>query len=247
MNQTERKERIKELADKTIASLNKQQKKITDQFFKVSETVISGKADGKPQSLQGVMEPIVNVVKLYSAIEDYIVSLNEMKAGLESFPPIKIVAELLGLDPKDVITVFANQATADLYHDVLKRIDDYLFHDKEQVSEKEENSGEEIEKDKEEEREEEDEEFDVLISFGKNKEGKNFLDQLIEDETEDKAFVLKRNAETGYIDAFVGLKCVDEKGTVGYKCTRWKPAKYGDLCITGSVVEEEDDEEDDQE
>ena len=188
----------------------------------------------------------MSIVKLYKAIESYNTILEEFKEGVGDMPYIKVLAEALGVESKDIINIFANDAEPELWNKLIQRLDVFLFANKGKAFEKEENSGEEIEKDKEEEQEE-DEEFDVVISFGKNKEGKNFLDQLIEDETEDKAFVLKRNAETGYIDAFVGLKCVDEKGTVGYKCTRWKPAKYGDLCITGGVAEEEDDEEDDQE
>ena len=158
-------------------------------------------------------------------------------------PYIKVLAEALGVESKDIINIFANDAEPEVWNKLVQRLDVFLFANKGKVFEKEEDAGGETEED------DEDIEngFDVSITFGKNKEGKNFLDQLIEDETEDKAFILKRNAETGYIDAFVGLKCVDEKGTVGYKCTRWKPAKYGDLCITGGVAEEEDDEKDDQE
>lgn len=246
MNQTERKEHINELADKTVAELNEKQKQMLDQFRKVSDTVANSKKDAKDRSIQEVVTTIFEVVKLYKAIESYNTILEEFKEGVGDMPYIKVLAEALGVESKDIINIFANDAEPELWNKLIQRLDVFLFANKGKAFEKEENSGEEIEKDKEEEQEE-DEEFDVVISFGKNKEGKNFLDQLIEDETEDKAFVLKRNAETGYIDAFVGLKCVDEKGTVGYKCTRWKPAKYGDLCITGGVAEEEDDEEDDQE
>lgn len=246
MNQTERKERINELADKTVAELNEKQKQMLDQFRKVSDTVANSKKDAKDRSIQEVVTTIFEVVKLYKTIESYNTILEEFKEGVGDMPYIKVLAEVLGVENKDIINIFANDAEPEVWNKLVQRLDVFLFANKGKVFEKEENSGEEIEKDKEEEQEE-DEEFDVVISFGKNKEGKNFLDQLIEDETEDKAFVLKRNAETGYIDAFVGLKCVDEKGTVGYKCTRWKPAKYGDLCITGSVAEEKDDEEDDQE
>lgn len=136
----------------------------------------------------------------------------------------------------------ANDAEPEVWNKLIQRLDAFLFANKDKVFEEEEAGGE-----AEEDDEGIEDSFDVSITFGKNKEGKNFLDQLIEDETEDKAFILKRDKESGYIDAFVGLKCVDEKGTVGYKCTHWKPAKYGDLCITGGVAEEEDDEEDDQE
>lgn len=246
MNQTERKEHINELADKTVAELNEKQKQMLDQFRKVSDTVANSKKDAKDRSIQEVVTTIFEVVKLYKAIESYNTILEEFKEGVGDMPYIKVLAEALGVESKDIINIFANDAEPELWNKLIQRLDVFLFANKGKAFEKEENSGEEIEKDKEEEQEE-DEEFDVVISFGKNKEGKNFLDQLIEDETEDKAFVLKRNAETGYIDAFVGLKCVDEKGTVGYKCTHWKPAKYGDLCITGGVAEEEDDEEDDQE
>lgn len=246
MNQTERKEHINELADKTVAELNEKQKQMLDQFRKVSDTVANSKKDAKDRSIQEVVTTIFEVVKLYKAIESYNTILEEFKEGVGDMPYIKVLAEALGVESKDIINIFANDAEPELWNKLIQRLDVFLFANKGKAFEKEENSGEEIEKDKEEEQEE-DEEFDVVISFGKNKEGKNFLDQLIEDETEDKAFVLKRNAETGYIDAFVGLKCMDEKGTVGYKCTRWKPAKYGDLCITGGVAEEEDDEKDDQE
>lgn len=246
MNQTERKEHINELADKTVAELNEKQKQMLDQFRKVSDTVANSKKDAKDRSIQEVVTTIFEVVKLYKAVESYNTILEEFKEGVGDMPYIKVLAEVLGVESKDIINIFANDAEPEVWNKLVQRLDVFLFANKGKAFEKEENSGEEIEKEEEEEQEE-DEEFDVVISFGKNKEGKNFLDQLIEDETEDKAFVLKRNAETGYIDAFVGLKCVDEKGTVGYKCTRWKPAKYGDLCITGSVAEEEDDEEDDQE
>lgn len=136
----------------------------------------------------------------------------------------------------------ANDAEPEVWNKLIQRLDAFLFANKDKVFEEEEAGGE-----AEEDDEGIEDSFDVSITFGKNKEGKNFLDQLIEDETEDKAFILKRDKESGYIDAFVGLKCVDEKGTVGYKCTHWKPAKYGDLCITGGFAEEEDDKEDDQE
>lgn len=244
MNQTERKEHINELADKTVAELNEKQKQMLDQFRKVSDTVANSKKDAKDRSIQEVVTTIFEVVKLYKAIESYNTILEEFKEGVGDMPYIKVLAEVLGVENKDIINIFANDAEPEVWNKLVQRLDVFLFANKGKVFEKEEDAGEEIEKDIEEEQEE-DEEFDVVISFGKNKEGKNFLDQLIEDETEDKAFVLKRNAETGYIDAFVGLKCVDEKGTVGYKCTRWKPGKYGDLCITGGVCE--DEEEDDQE
>jgi hypothetical protein len=243
MNQTERKERINELADKTVAELNEKQKQMLDQFRKVSDTVVNSKKDAKDGSIQEVVTTIFEVVKLYKAIESYNTILEEFKEGVSDMPYIKVLAEALGVESKDIINIFANDAEPELWNKLIQRLDVFLFANKGKAFEKEEDAGSETEED------DEDIEngFDVSITFGKNNEGKNFLDQLIEDETEDKAFVLKRNAETGYIDAFVGLKCVDEKGTVGYKCTRWKPAKYGDLCITGGFAEEEDDEEDDQE
>ena len=243
MNQTERKERINELADKTVAELNEKQKQMLDQFRKVFDTVVNSKKDAKYGSTQEVVTTIFEVVKLYKAIESYNTILEEFKEGVGDMPYIKVLAEALGVESKDIINIFANDAEPEVWNKLVQRLDVFLFANKGKVFEKEENAGGETEED------DEDIEngFDVSITFGKNKEGKNFLDQLIEDETEDKAFVLKRNAETGYIDAFVGLKCVDEKGTVGYKCTHWKPAKYGDLCITGGVAEEEDDEKDDQE
>ena len=243
MNQTERKERINELADKTVAELNEKQKQMLDQFRKVSDTVVNSKKDAKDGSIQEVVTTIFEVVKLYKAIESYNTILEEFKEGVSDMPYIKVLAEALGVESKDIINIFANDAEPELWNKLIQRLDVFLFANKGKAFEKEEDAGSETEED------DEDIEngFDVSITFGKNNEGKNFLDQLIEDETEDKAFVLKRNAETGYIDAFVGLKCVDEIGTVGYKCTRWKPAKYGDLCITGGFAEEEDDEEDDQE
>ena len=243
MNQTERKERINELADKTVAELNEKQKQMLDQFRKVSDTVVNSKKDAKDGSIQEVVTTIFEVVKLYKAIESYNTILEEFKEGVSDMPYIKVLAEALGVESKDIINIFANDAEPELWNKLIQRLDVFLFANKGKAFEKEEDAGSETEED------DEDIEngFDVSITFGKNNEGKNFLDQLIEDETEDKAFVLKRNAETGYIDAFVGLKCVDEKGTVGYKCTRWKPAKYGDLCITGGFAEEEEDEEDDQE
>lgn len=243
MNQTERKERINELADKTVAELNEKQKQMLDQFRKVSDTVVNSKKDAKDGSIQEVVTTIFEVVKLYKAIESYNTILEEFKEGVSDMPYIKVLAEALGVESKDIINIFANDAEPELWNKLIQRLDVFLFANKGKAFEKEEDAGSETEED------DEDIEngFDVSITFGKNNEGKNFLDQLIEDETEDKAFVLKRNAETGYIDAFVGLKCVDEKGTVGYKCSRWKPAKYGDLCITGGFAEEEDDEEDDQE
>lgn len=249
MNQTERKEHINELADKTVAELNEKQKQMLDQFCKVSDIVANSKKDAKDRSIQEVVTTIFEVVKLYKAIESYNTILEVFKEGVGDMPYIKVLAEALGVESKDIINIFANDAEPEVWNKLVQRLDVFLFANKGKAFEKEENSGGEIEKDKEEDDEDEDIEngFDVSITFGKNKEGKNFLDQLIEDETEDKAFVLKRDKESGYIDAFVGLKCVDEKGTVGYKCTRWKPAKYGDLCITGGVAEEEDDEEDDQE
>lgn len=243
MNQTERKEHINELADKTVAELNEKQKQMLDQFRKVSDTVANSKKDAKDRSIQEVVTTIFEVVKLYKAIESYNTILEEFKEGVGDMPYIKVLAEALGVESKDIINIFANDAEPEVWNKLVQRLDVFLFANKGKVFEKEEDAGSETEEDDEDI----EDGFDVSITFGKNKEGKNFLDQLIEDETEDKAFVLKRNAETGYIDAFVGLKCVDEKGTVGYKCTRWKPAKYGDLCITGSVAEEKDDEEDDQE
>lgn len=243
MNQTERKEHINELADKTVAELNEKQKQMLDQFRKVSDTVANSKKDAKDRSIQEVVTTIFEVVKLYKAIESYNTILEEFKEGVGDMPYIKVLAEALGVESKDIINIFANDAEPELWNKLIQRLDVFLFANKGKAFEKEEDAGSETEEDDEDI----EDGFDVSITFGKNKEGKNFLDQLIEDETEDKAFVLKRNAETGYIDAFVGLKCVDEKGTVGYKCTRWKPAKYGDLCITGGVAEEEDDEEDDQE
>lgn len=243
MNQTERKERINELADKTVAELNEKQKQMLDQFRKVSDTVANSKKDAKDRSIQEVVTTIFEVVKLYKAIESYNTILEEFKEGVGDMPYIKVLAEALGVESKDIINIFANDAEPEVWNKLVQRLDVFLFTNKGKAFEKEEDAGGETEEDDEGI----EDSFDVSITFGKNKEGKNFLDQLIEDETEDKAFVLKRNAETGYIDAFVGLKCVDEKGTVGYKCTRWKPAKYGDLCITGGVAEEEDDEEDDQE
>lgn len=243
MNQTERKEHINELADKTVAELNEKQKQMLDQFRKVSDTVANSKKDAKDRSIQEVVTTIFEVVKLYKAIESYNTILEEFKEGVGDMPYIKVLAEALGVESKDIINIFANDAEPELWNKLIQRLDVFLFANKGKAFEKEEDAGSETEEDDEDI----EDGFDVSITFGKNKEDKNFLDQLIEDETEDKAFVLKRNAETGYIDAFVGLKCVDEKGTVGYKCTRWKPAKYGDLCITGGVAEEEDDEEDDQE
>lgn len=243
MNQTERKEHINELADKTVAELNEKQKQMLDQFRKVSDTVANSKKDAKDRSIQEVVTTIFEVVKLYKAIESYNTILEEFKEGVGDMPYIKVLAEALGVENKDIINIFANDAEPEVWNKLVQRLDVFLFANKDKVFEKEEDAGGETEEDDEDI----EDGFDVSITFGKNKEGKNFLDQLIEDETEDKAFILKRNAETGYIDAFVGLKCVDEKGTVGYKCTRWKPAKYGDLCITGGVAEEEDDEKDDQE
>lgn len=243
MNQTERKEHINELADKTVAELNEKQKQMLNQFRKVSDTVANSKKDAKDRSIQEVVTTIFEVVKLYKAIESYNTILEEFKEGVGDMPYIKVLAEELGVESKDIINIFANDAEPELWNKLIQRLDVFLFANKGKVFEKEEDAGSETEEDDEDI----EDSFDVSITFGKNKEGKNFLDQLIEDETEDKAFILKRNAETGYIDAFVGLKCVDEKGTVGYKCTRWKPAKYGDLCITGGVAEEEDDEKDDQE
>lgn len=243
MNQTERKERINELADKTVAELNEKQKQMLDQFRKVSDTVANSKKDAKDRSIQEVVTTIFEVVKLYKAIESYNTILEEFKEGVGDMPYIKVLAEVLGVESKDIINIFANDAEPEVWNKLVQRLDVFLFANKGKVFEKEEDAGGETEEDDEGI----EDSFDVSITFGKNKEGKNFLDQLIEDETEDKAFILKRDKESGYIDAFVGLKCVDEKGTVGYKCTRWKPAKYGDLCITGGVAEEEDDEEDDQE
>jgi hypothetical protein len=243
MNQTERKERINELADKTVAELNEKQKQMLDQFRKVFDTVVNSKKDAKDGSIQEVVTTIFEVVKLYKAIESYNTILEEFKEGVSDMPYIKVLAEALGVESKDIINIFANDAEPELWNKLIQRLDVFLFANKGKAFEKEEDAGSETEEDDEGI----EDSFDVSITFGKNKEGKNFLDQLIEDETEDKAFILKRDKESGYIDAFVGLKCVDEKGTVGYKCTRWKPAKYGDLCITGGVAEEEDDEEDDQE
>lgn len=243
MNQTERKEHINELADKTVAELNEKQKQMLDQFRKVSDTVANSKKDAKDRSIQEVVTTIFEVVKLYKAIESYNTILEVFKEGVGDMPYIKVLAEALGVESKDIINIFANDAEPEVWNKLVQRLDVFLFANKGKAFEKEEDAGGETEEDDEGI----EDSFDVSITFGKNKEGKNFLDQLIEDETEDKAFILKRDKESGYIDAFVGLKCVDEKGTVGYKCTRWKPAKYGDLCITGSVAEEEDDEEDDQE
>ncbi|WP_370748376.1 hypothetical protein [Parasutterella sp.] len=243
MNQTERKEHINELADKTVAELNEKQKQMLDQFRKVSDTVANSKKDAKDRSIQEVVTTIFEVVKLYKAIESYNTILEEFKKGVGDMPYIKVLAEALGVENKDIINIFANDAEPEVWNKLVQRLDVFLFANKGKAFEKEEDAGGETEEDDEGI----EDSFDVSITFGKNKEGKNFLDQLIEDETEDKAFILKRDKESGYIDAFVGLKCVDEKGTVGYKCTHWKPAKYGDLCITGGVAEEEDDEKDDQE
>ena len=243
MNQTERKERINELADKTVAELNEKQKQMLDQFRKVSDTVVNSKKDAKDGSIQEVVTTIFEVVKLYKAIESYNTILEEFKEGVSDMPYIKVLAEALGVESEDIINILANDAEPEVWNKLIQRLDVFLFANKGKAFEKEEDAGSETEEDDEGI----EDSFDVSITFGKNKEGKNFLDQLIEDETEDKAFILKRDKESGYIDAFVGLKCVDEKGTVGYKCTRWKPAKYGDLCITGGVAEEEDDKEDDQE
>lgn len=243
MNQTERKEHINELADKTVAELNEKQKQMLDQFRKVSDTVANSKKDAKDRSIQEVVTTIFEVVKLYKAIESYNTILEVFKEGVGDMPYIKVLAEALGVESKDIINIFANDAEPEVWNKLVQRLDVFLFANKGKAFEKEEDAGGETEEDDEGI----EDSFDVSITFGKNKEGKNFLDQLIEDETEDKAFILKRDKESGYIDAFVGLKCVDEKGTVGYKCTRWKPAKYGDLCITGGVAEEEDDEKDDQE
>jgi hypothetical protein len=243
MNQTERKEHINELADKTVAELNEKQKQMLDQFRKVSDTVANSKKDAKDRSIQEVVTTIFEVVKLYKAIESYNTILEVFKEGVGDMPYIKVLAEALGVESKDIINIFANDAEPEVWNKLVQRLDVFLFANKGKAFEKEEDAGGETEEDDEGI----EDSFDVSITFGKNKEGKNFLDQLIEDETEDKAFILKRDKESGYIDAFVGLKCVDEKGTVGYKCTHWKPAKYGDLCITGGVAEEEDDEKDDQE
>lgn len=239
MSETEKKERINELADKTITDLNEQQKKIVDQLRKLSETVIKGKNDGGPLSLGRIMAPIAEAAKLYAAIDSYNVVLNVMKNDLTDIPPLKIVAKILGMESKDIIEVMANNADPEVWHTLIERIDVFLFANKDKAFEEEN-------KDKEEVKEEEQDEdfFDVTISFGK-KEGKNFLDTLLEDEAEDKAFILKRDKDSGYIGIFVGLKCVDEKGTVGYRCSRWKSAEYGDIYITGGTAEEKDDEEDD--
>lgn len=242
MNQTERKERINELADKTVAELNEKQKQMLDQFLKVSDTVVNSKKDAKDGSIQEVVTTIFEVVKLYKAIESYNTILEEFKEGVGDMPYIKVLAEALGVESEDIINILANDAKPEVLNKLIQRLDAFLFANKDKVFEEEEAGGE-----AEEDDEGIEDSFDVSITFGKNKEGKNFLDQLIEDETEDKAFILKRDKESGYIDAFVGLKCVDEKGTVGYKCTHWKPSKYGDLCITGGFAEEEDDKEDDQE
>lgn len=243
MNQTERKERINELADKTVAELNEKQKQMLDQFLKVSDTVVNSKKDAKDGSIQEVVTTIFEVVKLYKAIESYNTILEEFKEGVSDMPYIKVLAEALGVESEDIINILANDAEPEVLNKLIQRLDAFLFANKGKVFEEEEDADGETEEDDEGI----EDSFDVSITFGKNKEGKNFLDQLIEDETEDKAFILKRDKESGYIDAFVGLKCVDEKGTVGYKCTHWKPAKYGDLCITGGFAEEEDDKEDDQE
>lgn len=243
MNQTERKERINELADKTVAELNEKQKQMLDQFLKVSDTVVNSKKVAKDGSVQEVVTTIFEVVKLYKAIESYNTILEEFKDGVSDMPYIKVLAEALGVESEDIINILANDAEPEVLNKLIQRLDAFLFANKGKVFEEEEDAGGETEEDDEDI----EDSFDVSITFGKNKEGKNFLDQLIEDETEDKAFILKRDKESGYIDAFVGLKCVDEKGTVGYKCTHWKPAKYGDLCITGGFAEEEDDKEDDQE
>jgi hypothetical protein len=243
MNQTERKERINELADKTVAELNEKQKQMLDQFLKVSDTVVNSKKDAKDGSIQEVVTTIFEVVKLYKAIESYNTILEEFKEGVGDMPYIKVLAEALGVESEDIINILANDAKPEVLNKLIQRLDAFLFANKDKVFEEEEDAGGETEEDDEGI----EDSFDVSITFGKNKEGKNFLDQLIEDETEDKAFILKRDKESGYIDAFVGLKCVDEKGIVGYKCTHWKPAKYGDLCITGGFAEEEDDKEDDQE
>lgn len=243
MNQTERKERINELADKTVAELNEKQKQMLDQFRKVYDTVVNSKKDAKDGSIQEVVTTIFEVVKLYKAIESYNTILEEFKEGVSDMPYIKALAEALGVESEDIINILANDAEPEVLNKLIQRLDAFLFANKGKVFEEEEDADSETEEDDEGI----EDSFDVSITFGKNKEGKNFLDQLIEDETEDKAFILKRDKESGYIDAFVGLKCVDEKGTVGYKCTHWKPAKYGDLCITGGFAEEEDDKEDDQE
>ena len=67
MNQTERKEHINELADKTVAELNEKQKQMLDQFRKVSDTVANSKKDAKDRSIQEVVTTIFEVVKLYKA------------------------------------------------------------------------------------------------------------------------------------------------------------------------------------
>ena len=120
----------------------------------------------------------------------------------------------------------ANDAEPEVWNKLIQRLDAFLFANKGKVFEEEDAGGE-----TEEDDEGIEDSFDVSITFGKNKEGKNFLDQLIEDETEDKAFILKRDKESGYIDALVGLKCVDEKGTVGYKCTHWNDNVPGNSPI----------------
>ena len=236
MNDTEKQERINKLTDQTIVKLNQEQKLILDQFRKVTDTVIKAKPDGERRDMVEAMAPIVEMAKLYKAINSYTSTLKGIQSGLADFPPLKIVATLMGIKATDLINLISDNE--DFIHKKIKEIFGELESSvEEETSENRENEGEEEEK--------EADGYDVLITFKKDKEGRVFLDDLIEDETEDKVFILKRDSDSEFLQPYVGLKCVDEKGNVGYKCTRWKPAKFGDISIIGTE-HYEDEEEDDQ-
>lgn len=122
MNQTERKERINELADKTVAELNEKQKQMLDQFRKVSDTVANSKKDAKDRSIQEVVTTIFEVVKLYKAIESYNTILEEFKEGVGDMPYIKVLAEVLGVESKDIINIFANDAEPEVWNKLVQRL-----------------------------------------------------------------------------------------------------------------------------
>lgn len=237
MKDAEKRERIRELTDKTCNLLNEKQKEITDQLRKVTETVKKSKPEGERRSIVEAITPLVEIVKLYKAVESYNNVLVGLKQGIADYPPIKLLADVMGIKSSELIEILA--CSDDLVKQKLEEVfGESVSPTEEETSENKEDEGEEEEKD-----EEVDDGFDVLITFGRTADGKTFLDQMINDETEDKAFILKRDPDTGYLDAFIGLKCVDETGKVGYVCSRWKPAKYGDICITGGDDEEDDDQE----
>ena len=84
-------------------------------------------------------------MKLYKAIESYNTILEVFKEGVGDMPYIKVLAEALGVESKDIINIFANDAEPEVWNKLVQRLDVFLFANKGKAFEKEEDAGGETE------------------------------------------------------------------------------------------------------